>query len=70
MIYGPCGPQNENSPCMQNKKCTKHFPKKFVDHTFIDDDGYPVYRRRDDGVSIKKGSVLQITGMSYHIIGL
>jgi len=55
MIHGPCGPQNTNSPSMLNKKCTKYFPKKFVDNTVIDSDGYPVYRRRDNGVFIKKG---------------
>jgi len=56
MIHGPCGPQNTGSPCMNNKKkCTKHFPKKFIDHTVIDFDGFPLYRRRDNGVSVKKG---------------
>jgi len=55
MIHGPCGPENDSSPCMLNHKCTKRFPKKFVDRTVIDDNGYPVYRRRDDGVSVKKG---------------
>jgi len=55
MIYGPCGPQNTGSPCMQNKKCAKHFPKKFVDQTMIYQDGFLVYRRRDNGVFVKKG---------------
>lgn len=40
---------------MDNNRCTKHFPKKYVDNTVIDHDGYPVYRRGDDGVSITKG---------------
>jgi len=55
IIHGPCGKQNKNSPCMSNKKCTKHFPKKFNDSTVIDNEGYPVYRRRDNGVSVAKG---------------
>ena len=55
MIHGPCGHQNTQSPCMVNNKCSKHFPKKFVDTTVIDSDGYPVYKRRDNGVCIKKG---------------
>jgi hypothetical protein len=56
MIHGPCGEQGFSSPCMDTKgRCTKRFPKKFVDSTVIDSDGYPVYRRRDNGVFIKKG---------------
>ncbi|AES63417.2 AT hook motif protein, putative [Medicago truncatula] len=55
MIHGPCGDQNTRSPCMLNNKCSKHFPMKFVDQTVIDKDGYPVYKRRDNGVYVKKG---------------
>jgi hypothetical protein len=40
---------------MDRGKCTKYFPKRYVDNTVIDKDGYPVYRRRDNGVTIKKG---------------
>nr|XP_016503039.1 PREDICTED: uncharacterized protein LOC107821146 [Nicotiana tabacum] len=49
MMHGPCGTARKSSPCMQNGRCTKHFPKKFVSSTTIDEDGYPIYRRRDDG---------------------
>jgi len=55
MIHGSCGPENTSSPCMDRNKCTKHFPKKYVNATVIDLEGYPVYRRRDNGVSVKKG---------------
>ncbi|XP_045798031.1 uncharacterized protein LOC123892273 [Trifolium pratense] len=55
MIHGPCGQQNKKSPCMQHGRCSKYFPKKFTSHTIIDSDGYPVYRRRDNGVYIQKG---------------
>lgn len=57
MIHGPFGSNNESSPCMNNGRCTKHFPKRFADETVIDADGYPVYRRRDNGVFIQKGNV-------------
>jgi len=56
-IHGPCGPHNIKSPCMNNnKKCTKHFPKKFAEETIIDADGYLVYRTRDNGVFVEKGN--------------
>jgi hypothetical protein len=49
MIHGPCGELNRNSVCMEGNKCTKHFTKKFNSETTIDEEGFPIYRRRDDG---------------------
>ena len=46
MIHGPCGPLNSKSPCMINNKCSKRYPKPFVDATKTGSDGYPIYRRR------------------------
>jgi hypothetical protein len=46
MIHGPCGSINRNSPCMNEKGCSKKFPRKFVNETQTDDDGYPLYKRR------------------------
>nr|XP_025676655.2 uncharacterized protein LOC112776643 [Arachis hypogaea] len=57
MIHGPCGASLKDSPCMDNGRCLRNFPKRFVDSTSIDDDGYPVYRRRDTGRTIKKSGV-------------
>lgn len=54
MMRGPCGGVNLNSPCMKGKRCTKYFPKKFLDSTSIDEDGFPVYKRKDNGVSVIK----------------
>ncbi|XP_031279102.1 uncharacterized protein LOC116137546 [Pistacia vera] len=53
-IHGPCGNLNTSSPCMGNGKCKKHFPKKFVNATTVDDKGYLAYRRRDTGAFIEK----------------
>jgi len=57
MMHGPCGAANYNSPCMKGPKCTKYFPKKHQSSTYIDDDGYPSYRRRNSGVVVNKGGV-------------
>ncbi|GFX16778.1 ATP-dependent DNA helicase [Trichonephila clavipes] len=47
MIHGPCGTLNMMSPCMDNGKCTKRFPKPCQTDTITNIDGYPSYRRRD-----------------------
>ena len=52
MIHGPCGAANPNSPCMENGKCSKQYPKEFQKQTVIDpDNNYATYRRRapEDG---------------------
>nr|KAJ0227758.1 hypothetical protein LSAT_V11C100044710 [Lactuca sativa] len=49
MIHGPCGAENINCPCMVEKKCSKNIPKQFCNHTFVDQNGFPLYRRRNDG---------------------
>lgn len=49
MVHGPCGELNTRSPCMKDNKCTVHFPKEYRNETTIDSNGYPVYRRRNNG---------------------
>nr|XP_025611281.1 uncharacterized protein LOC112703866 [Arachis hypogaea] len=48
MVHGPCGTQNQSSPCMKNGQCKHNYPKKFVPETRRGDDSYPQYRRRFD----------------------
>ncbi len=65
MVHGPCGPFNFKSPCMSNGKCTKKYPKAFVEETQTGEDSYPVYRRRapDQGgftTKIRQGSKLEV----------
>ncbi|CAA0842482.1 Unknown protein, partial [Striga hermonthica] len=62
MIHGPCGLAKKDSPCMVDDVCTKKFPKKFVESTTVDEDGYPRYRRRDDGRHIEKSGVIVHNG--------
>ena len=54
MVHGPCGIHNMDRPCMNNdkKKCSKKYPKKFVESTSLNKNGFPEYRRRDNGRTI------------------
>ncbi|XP_057739848.1 uncharacterized protein LOC130956937 [Arachis stenosperma] len=57
MIHGPYGRLRPSSPCMKDGKCSKFYPKRFVDKTSFDDDGYPIYRRRNMGITVKINDV-------------
>ncbi|GKV43081.1 hypothetical protein SLEP1_g50419 [Rubroshorea leprosula] len=53
-----CGRANPKSPCMKGgKNCTKHFPRGFCSRTTIDEEGFPHYRRKDNGRTVKKKGV-------------
>nr|GEV87113.1 uncharacterized protein [Tanacetum cinerariifolium] len=49
-------------------KCTKQFPKKFFKRTMTDSDGFPVYKRPDNGRFIEKGKMKLHNGyvVCYH----
>ncbi|KAF7138508.1 hypothetical protein RHSIM_Rhsim07G0140000 [Rhododendron simsii] len=49
MVHGPCGARNPHAACLEKGKCTKRYPRDFVETTTMDENGYPIYRRRDDG---------------------
>ena len=62
MIHGPCGPEHKNCPCMVGNKCSKIFPKAFNDSTYIDESGYAIYKRPDNGRSITKSGAELFNG--------
>ncbi|XP_052626798.1 uncharacterized protein LOC128133416 [Lactuca sativa] len=57
MVHGPCGAENMNCSCMVDKKCSKNFPKKFSNHSSVDQNGFPLYRQRNDGHFVEKSGV-------------
>ncbi|XP_053667906.1 uncharacterized protein LOC128718291 [Anopheles marshallii] len=58
-MHGPCGAHNRKSPCMKDGVCTKRYPKSFCEQTRASENGYPEYRRRNDGRTVTvKGVVL------------
>ena len=46
------------SPSMKEGKCSRFYPKQFQPQTLLDSNGYPVYRRRNNGHSISKNDVI------------
>ncbi|CAJ0761863.1 8612_t:CDS:2, partial [Entrophospora sp. SA101] len=53
MIHGPCGAFMQNAPCMKNGRCSKGYPKHFQESTAVNNDGYPIYKRRDNGKTVE-----------------
>ncbi|XP_057335023.1 uncharacterized protein LOC130673830 [Microplitis mediator] len=49
MLHGPCGDW-----CLIDGKCSKKFPKCFRNETAMDDNGYPYYRRKDEGITFTR----------------
>nr|CAD2197831.1 unnamed protein product [Meloidogyne enterolobii] len=51
MVHGPCGPDFPDTICWSTKlnKCTKKFPKNFSEKTEINENGYPFYKRPNNG---------------------
>lgn len=54
MVHGPCGVINPNAICMEDNKCCKRYPKEFNENTILEYNGYPLYKRPDNGRFIEK----------------
>ncbi|CAH9063416.1 unnamed protein product [Cuscuta europaea] len=57
MIHGPCGYLNKKALCMENGKCGKYYPRTFNQFTTVREDGYPIYRRRNTGITAEKNKI-------------
>jgi hypothetical protein len=55
MVHGPCGDYNKNAPFMKNGKCSKIYPKRFQEETSFDENGFVLYRCRNNNRFIIKG---------------
>ena len=53
MIHGPCGHLNKSSPCMVDGSCSKDYTKAFNESTVLNQNGYPLYHRPDNGRTVK-----------------
>ena len=66
IMHGPYGGDNPAALCMARPRpghpevYTKRYPREFRENTVVEEDGYPLYRRHDNGQRITK----QIGGRS------
>jgi hypothetical protein len=57
IVHGPCGNYNKHAPCMKNGQCSKNYPKKFQEETSFDENGFVLYRRRNNGRFVLKNKI-------------
>ncbi|XP_057329886.1 uncharacterized protein LOC130670495 [Microplitis mediator] len=49
MLHGPCGDW-----CLIDAKCSQKFPEAFQNETVMDENGYPLYQLKNDGVTLTR----------------
>ncbi len=52
-MHGPCGTLMPNAPCMKDGRCSKRYPRNFQENTTENIDGYPIYRRKNNGRTVE-----------------
>ena len=55
MMHGPCGDLNPQCPCMEHGRCRNGNPKPLCEETFIRENVFPNYRRRDSAIRTPRG---------------
>ncbi|KAL8162506.1 LOW QUALITY PROTEIN: hypothetical protein V2J09_013995, partial [Rumex salicifolius] len=54
MMHGPCGSSNPTNPCHEEWQAWKILSIKYSESTYIDSDGFLVYKRSNTRVEVKK----------------
>ncbi|XP_075112513.1 uncharacterized protein LOC142182255 [Nicotiana tabacum] len=49
MMHGPCGKHRPTNLCMTDGQCKNHYPRPFSNKLIQGKDGYPIYKRKNDG---------------------
>nr|GEU43659.1 DNA helicase PIF1, ATP-dependent [Tanacetum cinerariifolium] len=65
MLHGLCVKDARYVACTNDDKCLKHFPNPFLAETFLDEEGYPHYHRRDNKLSFHLPNQNTITLRDY-----
>ena len=65
MVHGLCGELNRNSLCTKDEKCTKPYPKPFLNETVTGEDGYSKRRSPEQGrftakIKIRSNEEIQV----------
>ncbi len=48
MMHRPCGILNSNALYIKDEKCSKKYPWNFQENTIENEDGYSIYRRKNN----------------------
>ncbi|XP_070022215.1 uncharacterized protein [Nicotiana sylvestris] len=48
-MHGPCGKHRPTNSCMKDGQYKNHYPRPFSNKSIQGKDGYPIYKRRNDG---------------------
>jgi hypothetical protein len=72
MIHGTCGNGfNDKAASMENKKCTKEYPKAFCNKTVFNVNGFPFYCENKRIITLPNGKEVDNRWLGwFHIIQL
>ena len=57
MMHGPCSILNPNVPYINDRKYSKKYSWNFQDNTTENEDGYPIYRQRNNNQTVEVNGI-------------